>query len=652
MATRADNPFPLRHPALACWLVGLGLGLGPPVSAQPQPPVGVTETITVTGTRVPGARLQPGSVTPIDALTIERRNDSNVFELLRDVPGVYVSLPGGRGSLGSVFIRGSEPNYAAVLVDGIQVNDPTNTRGGSFDFSTLDIDSIERIEILRAPQSSIYGSDALSGAINVITLSGSEAFTAGGNLELGAGEYARGGVRLSGPAPRGGLYSVRLSAITEGDGADPAEFDGHAFTGKFTSDPHDPFNFSVYARSSSANAVAFPDDSGGARLAVLRDKGRRETDAGSLGFDARAALSARTTLHVAASVFGHDERASSPAVPPGVRPGIPGNSSDAQFARNAVNVFLTSTASDALQAAYGLAYQAEDGKGLGLISLGPQSVLPRRYRLERDNLGVYGEIDYALAPRWSVDAALRVDRTDGAGTVRTGKIALAYDLPGRPARLHLTWGEGFKLPSLFALGDPLVGNPALNAETATSWELGLHATPMAGRLRWQLAIFDQRFSNLIDFDGASFMMVNRSRVDIAGVEASADYRAGERWRFLAHATRVTIDVLDPGVRLRHRPERTGGLGIEWTPSDAWTAYLGVHLVGARFDSSVPTGEVTLPGYRSVDLTLNHALGRHLSLSLSVDNLTDAYFEPAIGFPDLGRRLRFSVRGAFERAGGD
>lgn len=642
-------PDPVEYPAVTSWLLGLVLAQATPVSAQA--PTAPIETITVTGTRVPATEPQIGSFTVIDEETIEERNDSSVFDLLRDVPGVHVSHPGGRGNIGSVFIRGSEPNYGAVLVDGIQVNDPTNTRGGSFDFSTLDIDSIERLEILKAPQSSIYGSDALSGVINVITLSGSETLTADADAELGSHDYARAGFRLSGPASRGGLYSIRWGGINDGESSDPAEFRSHSVSGKFASGPGAAFDFSVYGRHASSDSVAFPDDSGGERLAVIRDKSQRETEASTLGFDAGVPIAERTRLHFAASLFEHDEQVFSPAVVPGVRNGIPENSGDTEFERNALNVFLTSELSDSLYAAYGVGYQVEQGTGSSLITLGPQFVLPTSYRLNRDNLGVYGELDYQATPQLSMHAALRIDETEDAGTVDTGKLTLAYDLPGRPARVHLTWGEGFKLPSLFALGDPLVGNPALQSETSDSWELGLSSTHLDGRAQWQLAVFDQRFSNLIDFDATTFMMVNRSRVDTSGFEINASFRAAEHWLLSAHATQVDIDVRDSDVELRHRPEHTGGLGVEWTPSESWGAYLGAHYVGHRLDSSVPTGALTLPGYHSVDLTVRHQLRDDLALSLALDNLTDEAFEAVIGFPDLGRRIRFSVRGTFDGLGG-
>ncbi|MEZ4546331.1 MAG: TonB-dependent receptor plug domain-containing protein [Thermodesulfobacteriota bacterium] len=131
------------------------------------------EPVVVTGTLNPASLSQtPASVTVITREQIEERNPSSVAEILQQVPGLYVDQPASRGGVTSVYIRGGDPNFTLVLIDGVKVNDPTNNRGGSFDFSTLSPDNIERIEIVRDPMSSLYGSDALSGVINIVTKKG------------------------------------------------------------------------------------------------------------------------------------------------------------------------------------------------------------------------------------------------------------------------------------------------------------------------------------------------------------------------------------------------------------------------------------------------------------------------------------------------
>ncbi len=130
-------------------------------------------------------------VTVIDRALIEQRGDSSVLELLASVAGVHVTQLGGRGGVASVYLRGAEPNFIVVIIDGIKVNDnPNNTRGGSFDFSALSLSQIQRIEIIRGAQSSVYGSDGLSGVIRITTYD-SEARSPGVSGEVGLHDLAR-----------------------------------------------------------------------------------------------------------------------------------------------------------------------------------------------------------------------------------------------------------------------------------------------------------------------------------------------------------------------------------------------------------------------------------------------------------------------------
>ena len=137
---------------------------GTTLTPPPQP------GIVVTGSRV--------ATDPSDLaanVTVLKREDFDVekpaqlADILRRVAGVHVDQVGGRGGTGSLYLRGADPNYTLVLVDGVRVNDPTNARGGSFDFSSLDVADVERVEIARGPYSAVYGGDALAGVINIVT---------------------------------------------------------------------------------------------------------------------------------------------------------------------------------------------------------------------------------------------------------------------------------------------------------------------------------------------------------------------------------------------------------------------------------------------------------------------------------------------------
>jgi iron complex outermembrane receptor protein/vitamin B12 transporter len=236
-----------------------------------------------------------------------------------------------------------------------------------------------------------------------------------------------------------------------------------------------------------------------------------------------------------------------------------------------------------------------------------------------------------------------MDKTDTAGRETTGNIALEYGFPGNRGSVRLGWGNAFKVPSLFALADPLVGNPSLRPEIVESWELELDLQALDNALHWQITAFRQRFEDLIDFDFDTFTTVNRSRVNTNGIELGAQYQPTERFLLSAHATYTDIDVLDSDVMLRLRPDLRGGIGLLWTISASLTAHAGWQYIGERFDSSIPTGEQALPSYSRLDLALTWKLGDRTRLSVAVDNIAAARYEEAIGFPSTGRRVRISAQ---------
>ncbi len=344
-----------RSDALSCLkMTVLLLASSAPFSTGAQQNSAALETLVVSGTRIPDSARPARAITVLNAATIEARNDSNVLDLLSDVPGVHVNLPGSRGNVGEIFLRGGEPNFTLVLIDGIQVNDPTNTRGGSFDFSTLNIDDIERIEILRGPSSSVYGSAALSGAINVVTRGGTGALTSLVDAEIGNGDYQRGGLRISGPAMESSRFSVGLGLIEDGDSDSPDRFRSNAVTAKLDLAQDARTTVSIYARHVSAESSGFPDSSGGPRLAVIREKASRDSENNAMSLALTSRLSPRTDLHFAATSYDHHEQAVSPGVAPGIGSGLPANRTDNDFSRVAINLLLRSKLTDRFDAALGL----------------------------------------------------------------------------------------------------------------------------------------------------------------------------------------------------------------------------------------------------------------------------------------------------------
>jgi len=176
--------------ALIC-ATGLGAGADPSDDAAEPDEI---ETLVVTASQGPQpAALLPGSLDIIPGDALQAARYDGILEALRHRPGLHADQPGGRGSRGSLYTRGLDPNHTKVLIDGIAVNDSTNARGGSFDFSTLDnLDTIERIEIVRGPTSAVQGADAVAGALQVITRDGKGPDTMRAGVAGGRFGYLRG----------------------------------------------------------------------------------------------------------------------------------------------------------------------------------------------------------------------------------------------------------------------------------------------------------------------------------------------------------------------------------------------------------------------------------------------------------------------------
>ncbi|MCH9020533.1 MAG: TonB-dependent receptor, partial [Proteobacteria bacterium] len=239
--------------------------------------VTVAEPVVVTASRIPeGPAETSGSVTVITREQIEARIPVSTIELLRQVPGVHIDRPGGRGGVSSVFLRGSDPNFTLVLLDGVRVNDPTNSRGGSFDFTTLDPGSIERIEVIRGPFSAVYGSDAIGGVINIITRDGAPEMRATAQLSGGRFGYRRGWAELRGPVASGD-FALSAAYVDNGEPVEGSAFTGKTVNGNIALAPSDTTVLRLTSRFADSLAKSFPDDSGGPSFAVLRGLDKRDS---------------------------------------------------------------------------------------------------------------------------------------------------------------------------------------------------------------------------------------------------------------------------------------------------------------------------------------------------------------------------------------
>lgn len=605
------------------------------------------EVLVVTGTRLADTpdRL-PNSISVLDLADIEARNDASVADLLRSVPGLQVTQPGGRGGVASLFLRGGDPNFTVFMINGVEVNDPNNTRGGSFDLATLSLDDVERVEIVRGPQSAIYGSDALSGVINVITKGGSDVLSATVEGEVGGDEYQHGLLELSGPVGQDGGFSVQAVSVDDGDPVEGSNYDLDSIAGKFTWQGTNGLDLSLFGRYADSDGRSYPEASGGPELAVIRAVDQKEAEDYSIGGNFGWRLSSLWEIGGIASYFNRNDDILSPGVAPGVGGAVPSNGTDSELERTNVALHTSWFPADSLAATVGVDFEREDGKADGFVEVAPGVTLPTTFNLDRDIVGVFGEVRYDVLDNWLLHGSVRYDDPDDASSETTGKIGTLWSLNDGRTTVQANWGKGFKLPSFFALGNSLVGNPDLLPEESESIDIGVRQNLFADSLALNITLFHNDFDNLIDFDFDLFTNVNRDSVETEGVEIGLDYQVNERVGVSGHATYTDIDVNNSNAKLEQRPDWRGGADLRWQLARAWLFNLSWLYVDETFDSAIPTGDVTLDSYNRVDANLRWQATDRLGFALAIDNLFDEDYEEAVGFPAADIRARLSARFRF------
>jgi outer membrane cobalamin receptor len=622
-----------------------------PTSRSRSPDV---ETLVVTGSRepLPIAGL-PGSVDVIPGAEIETGRFDGVLEVLRHRAGLHAEQPGARGSRASVYVRGLDPNHVLVLIDGVVVNDPTNARGGSFDFSTLGVDDVDRIEVVRGPLSASLGSDALAGAIQVITRGGRGPDSAVADVSGGRFGYFRGQAGVRGQR---GPFDLAITGSYQDEGTpeDIGNFRGGALHASAGIELPRSALLRAVLRYTDSVDEAYPDFSGGSELAVIRELETRDVRDLTAGLDLAQKPLDWLEVSLAGSAFlRHEERRSPGVAPSASNPcGVPAEPDTTDRLRR-YRAALQATA----KAPYGLSFTAggdvywERGITDGVLVSQSQDPMcataPADFDLERVVGGPFGEAYWDSGFGLTVLAGVRADFTSEDRREVTPRVSGAYSLPWAGLRLDASWGRGFKLPSFFAIASP-VGNPDLVPETSQGFDVGLRTALWGDRLTAQATWFDIRVDDLIDFDVTSFRLENRSEVHSRGVELEARLAPSDAFALRGFATYAKSEDGGSGMALRGRPEWRGGISLDWSPLDALHVRVSALFVGNVLDASVPTGNVELDGYERLDVVVSWTPWDWLELYAAVDNATNADWQEAVGFPSVSIRPRAGVRARWER----
>ncbi|MAT95131.1 MAG: TonB-dependent receptor [Halioglobus sp.] len=597
------------------------------------------EDVLVTGTYAPQPALT-AAVSVLDEAQIAALNKRSVADLLQTLPGLLVEQQGGPGGLTAVSVRGGEANFTLVLLDGVPVNDPTNTRGGGFDFANLDSALVERVEVVRGAQSAIYGSDALAGVINIITRRPSQGHQQSLRAEAGEDDFYRVGFTAQG-ATQALDYTLELATRDNGDPVPGSQRDSDSVNLRLGWSPRAGHRIALAWRYLDGERESYPEQSGGPRLAQLDDLDQADYNDTvlSAAWDWDIADAWRSRL--AASRFEHDEDYTSPGIPPYFE--VPPNGADTQFTRDQLQWVNTLELAANYRLNLGADYRREDGDSDGYVEyFGSNN--PTDFDLDRDTVGLFADVTATPLPALLLRGSLRGDDPDGFDRETSWQAGARVDV-GAGVALSANLGQAYKLPSFFALGNALVGNPDLQPEQADNWDAGIAWQARAG-LRLAATYFHNDFEDLIDFDDATFRNVNRQNVETAGVELEAQWQPLQALDLRAQATYTDIDAKGEDTVFTGRPEWTAGLVARWRFAPAWDAALDYQFSGEQWAASRHTGqEVTteLDSWHRVDAVLHWQLASAVQLQFSADNLLDEDYETAVGFDAPGRALRVGLR---------
>ncbi|SFR89300.1 vitamin B12 transporter [Dyella sp. OK004] len=577
-------------------------------------------SVVVTATRTEQTQVNTlSAVTVIDRADIERLQPQSVQDLLQGTPGLSIANNGGPGKATSFFLRGTEADHVLVLVDGVKIGSATL---GQASIQNIPVEQIERIEIVRGPFSSLYGSEALGGVIQIFTRRPQGAFVPNFNLGYGSNQSVRAGAGLAGKVGDGWYAVEATHENTDGINACRGK-PSPGGAGCFVYEPdRDGFrDNSVSLKGGYRFSEAWDADA-----QWLRSWGYNEYDGSQTNQSDVVQQVAGARVHYRPS------KLLTLTLNVGQSADLSDNYKDGVFS----NTFNTHRDLGSLQGDLAL--------GGGLWSLGYDWLRDRvdstttYARDRRLNRGVFGQWQQTFGAH-SLQASVRRDDNQQFGGKTTGSVLWGWDFT-RALRLTASAGTAFKAPTFNELYYPGYGSPSLRPESSRSYELGLRGTHGWGG--WSLNAFETHIRDLIAYDASVGLPGNVERARIHGVEAVANTTLAG-WDLRGTAT--WLDPRNESVgpnRDRLLPRRAGrSARIDADRRfGAFSIGASVYAADHRYDDIA--NRTRLGGYALTDLRLAYALDRDWKLQLSARNVFDKRYETAAFYNQLGRTAMVSV----------
>ena len=592
--------------------------------------------VAISPTSVPTPREQVGnSVTIITGQDLETQQRRTVPDALAAVPGINVVQSGGPGGLTSVFMRGTNSDHVKVLIDGIDVSDPSNPNR-SFDFGQLVTTGIAQIEVLRGPQSGLYGADALGGVIAITTEKGDGPPKLAATIE--GGSFGTFNQTASASGSEGNFnYALNIghfraadTPVTPLDLLPPGRvrnddyYDNLTYGTKLGWEASRNLEFNVVARYTDATLRFTGDDfssfpptpSAAQSIQTVHQLYTRGETVVTL-FDG-------AFKNYFAVGYTNDWNWN---LTPGISPAVSINQGDR------------------------IKY---DWRGVVTLAPGQLLIVGLEDQAERlatssttaheSNGAGYVELQSQIAKRFFIAANVRVDDNEDFGEHTTWRIAPSFILPELETTLKGSIGTAFKAPSLSQrfIDFPAFGffaNRNLQPEESSGYDAGFEQPLFDKRLRLGSTYFHNDITNLIALNDTFTTNINIGHAITYGTESFVSFAVTDRLKLRADYTHTTAIDATTGLELLRRPKDKESLTGTWNPVDPWTFTAAVINVGPWVDADRfgLTPRLTAPGYTIVNVGGSYKIDDHATLFGRIDNLFNEHYEDPTGFlrPGVG-----------------
>ena len=590
--------------------------------AQPAAVDPATLTVAPTGTTQSIDKIA-SSVTVVTSQEIDAQQRRTAPDLLRSVPGLNVVQSGGPGALTSVFTRGTNSNHTKVLIDGIDVSDPSSANR-TFDFGQLTAFDLDRVEVLRGPQSGLYGADALGGVVVVYSKKGEgplkmDALVEGGSFgTLNEAVSARGSTDRFNYAFNVSHLQADSTPVTPvrilGDGIPRLNnsYDNWTYSTKLGLDVTRDLTVNFVARYTDAQYKfqGSPFDA------------TRSSSAVSQLFT-RSELVWRAFDGQVTSTFGFNR---------------------ADFSTDNIDNTGFASLNEGARAKYDWRSVIAVTKGV-TVTVGADTqterILVPAFVAQESNTGEFAQLELEPIHNLFLVGNVRHDDNDNFGTSNTWRFASAYIFDATATKIKGSVGTAFKAPSLaqrFQDFAPFFfANRNLKAEESTGYDVGFEQPIFNKRAQFGATYFNNDITNLIDSDPTFTTVINVGRAKTSGVEAFASADLTDQIRVRGDYTYTkAMDALT-GFDLLRRPRNKATVSIGYTPITPLLLTGSVTYVGERFDVDRVTFEspIRQSGVTLVNIAADYKVTDNVSVFGRIDNLFDKRYENPNGYEGTG-----------------